>query len=391
MANIKINVTGKPYTGRRVTFTAPCNCDQVTDGIVINGDTYTVCDAMGECVTGIGGVWIAGAQISVVLDCENKKAFIQNGATPPASGATPIDIILAANAWVNGTQTITNEEFVASEYNYIVSPTVESAEAYHNARICADDIAADGAITFRCEHTPTVAITVKILKFGAVTSRGTTGGGGTSNGTSSGGAVINSLAADKVFFSDGDTFQQKYDAGELTGPAGITPHVGDNDNWWIGDTDTGVKAKGEDGKDSVGGSGGSALDIYSTEETVIGTWIDGKPIYRIVIVVPSLPRPHMGDKIVDVPQLNIDEVVTLDGMFWATSTTAMSNNWNTTADYISLVYDSSGKYVYAWGSKAFESRPGFITLEYTKTTDTATNGISTTALMDAYEEGVNEA
>ena len=33
---------------------------------------------------------------------------------------------------------------------------------------------------------------------------------------------------------------------------------------------------------SGGGSGGSSEEIYSTEETRIGTWIDGKPLYRRV-------------------------------------------------------------------------------------------------------------
>lgn len=80
MANIKLTPPGEPFSGQIVTFTAPCGCDQVTDGLVINGETYTVCDAMGECVTGKGGAWCAGAQVSVVLDCENKKAYIQNAA-----------------------------------------------------------------------------------------------------------------------------------------------------------------------------------------------------------------------------------------------------------------------------------------------------------------------
>jgi hypothetical protein len=32
------------------------------------------------------------------------------------------------------------------------------------------------------------------------------------------------------------------------GQDGVTPHIGDNGNWFIGDTDTGVKAQGEDGQ-----------------------------------------------------------------------------------------------------------------------------------------------
>ncbi len=38
----------------------------------------------------------------------------------------------------------------------------------------------------------------------------------------------------------------KGDTGEA-GADGLTPHIGENGNWWIGDTDTGVKAEGKDG------------------------------------------------------------------------------------------------------------------------------------------------
>ena len=35
------------------------------------------------------------------------------------------------------------------------------------------------------------------------------------------------------------------------GTDGQTPYIGENGNWWIGDTDTGVKAAGDDGKDGA--------------------------------------------------------------------------------------------------------------------------------------------
>ena len=72
---------GGVCTGTMVKFSAPCSCDKVTGGIKINEDTYTVVDAMGECVTGVGGVWDAGAQIAVLIDHENGTACIQNAAT----------------------------------------------------------------------------------------------------------------------------------------------------------------------------------------------------------------------------------------------------------------------------------------------------------------------
>ncbi len=35
------------------------------------------------------------------------------------------------------------------------------------------------------------------------------------------------------------------DLGQIVGKDGITPHIGENGNWWIGNTDTGVKAEGK--------------------------------------------------------------------------------------------------------------------------------------------------
>lgn len=78
MANIKLNLPAAPFTGQIVTFPAPCGCDKVTDGLSINGVIYTVVDAMGNCVTGKGGAWSSGALVSVVLDCEGKKAYLQS-------------------------------------------------------------------------------------------------------------------------------------------------------------------------------------------------------------------------------------------------------------------------------------------------------------------------
>lgn len=52
-----------------------------------------------------------------------------------------------------------------------------------------------------------------------------------------------------------------------SGENGITPHIGGNGNWWLGDTDTGVKAKGEDGKDYI---------ITEDDKAEIKAYIDGQ-------------------------------------------------------------------------------------------------------------------
>ena len=65
-------------TGTLVKFMAPCACESVTGGIVIDGVTYSVVDAAGNTVDKIGGAWIDDVMVAVLIDVENKKAYIQN-------------------------------------------------------------------------------------------------------------------------------------------------------------------------------------------------------------------------------------------------------------------------------------------------------------------------
>ena len=77
-----------PVTGKQVTFAAPCDCS-VVECLQIDGVDYRVVDALGNQVTGnpTGGVWASGSKVSVLLDVENKKAFLLNGNTPPITAA----------------------------------------------------------------------------------------------------------------------------------------------------------------------------------------------------------------------------------------------------------------------------------------------------------------
>lgn len=57
---------------------------------------------------------------------------------------------------------------------------------------------------------------------------------------------------------------------------------------------------------------GGSYEVYSTEEQVIGVWIDGKPLYRKVIDLGVLPNtdtvmiPHNID--------NLDRIISMSGM-----------------------------------------------------------------------------
>lgn len=82
MSIVKVTLPGGqiPVNGKQVSFIAPCDCTNV-EGLSIEGEVYTVVDAMGQCVTGIGGAFCAGSVVSVILNVDEKKAFIQNPST----------------------------------------------------------------------------------------------------------------------------------------------------------------------------------------------------------------------------------------------------------------------------------------------------------------------
>ena len=141
-------------------------------------------------------------------------------------------------------------------------------------------------------------------------------------------------------------------------------------------------------------------EIYSTEEAVIGRWIDGKPIYRSVFVTTlgsNTTTSGTTNDIVDLTDKNIEECVVLNG-YWITAAGSwmpfgMNNLSSASLPNYVYMYLAEGKVIRErHDATGCNDKPCRIILEYTKTTDTATIEIpSATALADAYEEGVNEA
>ena len=65
--------------------------------------------------------------------------------------------------------------------------------------------------------------------------------------------------------------------GEFDGEDGITPHIGDNGNWYLGDTDTGVPATGPQGETGVSG-------VYTLGE---GESLEDAPADADVVIDPG--------------------------------------------------------------------------------------------------------
>lgn len=133
-------------------------------------------------------------------------------------------------------------------------------------------------------------------------------------------------------------------------------------------------------------TGDAPYEVYSTEETVVGRWIDGKPIYQKTIIGTG------GNAVLDsnpVYDLLLDVSFSIQFKDNRIIVPITYSAANTTSIYFQVI-DHILEAVMV--SDVFVGYPWIATVKYTKTTDTATAAIpSATALMDAYEEGVNEA
>lgn len=88
------------------------------------------------------------------------------GAAGPA--AQSITLTLTAANWeeldeAGCAQTVENAAFAAAGYGYFVAPDAASTENYGACAVRADDVTADGKMTFRCADAPDRDLTVNIM------------------------------------------------------------------------------------------------------------------------------------------------------------------------------------------------------------------------------------
>lgn len=112
------------------------------------------------------------------------------------------------------------------------------------------------------------------------------------------------------------------------------------------------------------------MNDYSTDEKVVGTWVDGKPLYQKTISCGALPNNTT--KEVSTGITNIDTVVSLNGITSSTSRAIPLQAPNTTsnASSIQMNYDLSKNCIYfRTGSDQSIYTNTVVTIQYTKTTD----------------------
>ena len=114
------------------------------------------------------------------------------------------------------------------------------------------------------------------------------------------------------------------------------------------------------------GQGGSNMHEYSTDEQVVGTWIDGKTLYEKSFSVTS-PVENVPTNIIEITSLSVDDVVSLEGVINAVSNAIYIGNtdWRM---WTRMNWESTNKDYIACNitNTAYASQPLVVTIRYTK-------------------------
>lgn len=115
------------------------------------------------------------------------------------------------------------------------------------------------------------------------------------------------------------------------------------------------------------------LDVYSTTEQRVGTWIDGKPLYRLVLQIPSLTISSNVATITGLPAdffTNLGEICFIDVMIGTENTNWKSGrkNYLNSSYYSGVQFSSSDIKLYVKEMSATKIKCSLI-IEYTKSTN----------------------
>ena len=105
---------------------------------------------------------------------------------------------------------------------------------------------------------------------------------------------------------------------------------------------------------------------YSTDEQIVGTWIDGSPVYEKSFSVTS-PVGNVPTNIIEITSLSVDDVVSLEGVINAVSNAIYIGNtdWRM---WTRMNWESTNKDYIACNitNASYASQPLVVTIRYTK-------------------------
>ena len=109
-------------------------------------------------------------------------------------------------------------------------------------------------------------------------------------------------------------------------------------------------------------------NVYSEEEQVVGRWIDGKPVYRITVIGTTAAELNTHENVRISQLINVDALVSMTGCVLGANNDVNLRVPIERSDAITF-WLNNGYINNKVGVIGYVSRPYYVTVEYTKTTD----------------------
>ena len=113
---------------------------------------------------------------------------------------------------------------------------------------------------------------------------------------------------------------------------------------------------------------------YSTNEKVVGTWTDGKPLYERTIIKSRVGSPAASRDYVNVEDLssaNIDKLIRAEGSWFDGGVIRKAFPWADSSATLNICYNQNTKYlqILFYGFTGYDIYDVYMIIQYTKTTD----------------------
>lgn len=122
-------------------------------------------------------------------------------------------------------------------------------------------------------------------------------------------------------------------------------------------------------------------DYYSTNEKVVGVWTDGRPLYQITYNF-TMPSANVDYTIATLPT-GANPKQMYGGIEWGTGSYIEVNYYDSSAPTSCLCYVVNRVVKIMGRDQDLANKPAFVTIKYTKTTDTTTTALTTPGCYDS--------
>lgn len=89
--SVVLGIPAEATHGMTIKFLSPCNSEDITVGVVVEGSTYEWRDTLGEDITGMEGLFTEGSMVGIILDRENIIAYLATAA--PGKGYVEVEAL----------------------------------------------------------------------------------------------------------------------------------------------------------------------------------------------------------------------------------------------------------------------------------------------------------